>query len=73
MSLEKKKMHTPVHNETEESQKPGFVTTNAGWLRYVLLAFAVLLLVWFTLSATSTANDISNVSQAMLSNVDGTQ
>ena len=73
MSLEKKKMHTPVHNETEESQKPGFVTTNAVWLRYVLLAFAVLFLVWFTLSARSTANDISDVSQAMVTNVGGTE
>ena len=66
-------MHTPVHHETEESQKPSFVTTTAGWLRYVLLAFAVLLLVWFTLSARSTANDISNVSQAVVSDLGGTE
>jgi hypothetical protein len=73
MSLEMKNMPTPVHNETEESRKPGFLTTNAVWLRHGLLAFAVLLLVWFTLRATSTANDISNVSQAMLSNVGGAE
>jgi hypothetical protein len=73
MSLEMKNMPTPVHNETEESRKPGFLTTTAVWLRYVLLAFAVLFLVWFALSARSTANEISDVSQAMVSDVGGAE